>query len=99
MSKRTLEELINTQEPAIDYLRKLVTDSEVQCELLPPGPERENALLYLQVTTRSTLGALAYDTGGILVDNGWLRWLGSGHEKLPRTINDGTPRAPTVPST
>lgn len=88
MSKRTLKELIDTQEPAIDFLRQLAADAEVPCELLPPGPERENALLYLQVTTHSTLGALAYDTGGILVDNGWLRWLGSGHEKLPRTIND-----------
>jgi hypothetical protein len=88
MSKRTLKELIDTQEPAIDLLRQFATDAEVPCELLPPGPERENALLYLQVTTHSTLGALAYDTGGILVDNGWLRWLGSGHEKLSRTIND-----------
>jgi len=88
MNQRTLKELIDTQEPAIDLLRQLAADAEVPCELLPPGPERENALLYLQVTTHSTLGALAYDTGGILVDNGWLRWLGSGHPKLPRTIND-----------
>ena len=88
MSKRTLKELIDTQEPAIDLLRQFATDAEVPCELLPPGSERENALLYLQVTTRSTLGALAYDTGGILVDNGWLRWLGSGNEKHARTIND-----------
>jgi hypothetical protein len=87
MNTRSLKELINTQEPAIDLLRQFVTDAEVPCELLAPGPERENALLYLQVTTRSPLGALAYDTGGILVDNGWLRWLGSGHEKLARTIN------------
>ena len=87
MSKRSLQELIDTREPAIEILRQFATDAEVPCELLSPGPERENALLYLQVTTHSTLGALAYDTGGILVDNGWLRWLGSGHEKFPRTIN------------
>jgi hypothetical protein len=88
MSKRSLKELIDTQEPAINFLRELASDAEVPCELLAPGPEREKALLYLQVTTHSTLGALAYDTGGILVDNGWVRWLGSGHEKLSRTIND-----------
>jgi Protein of unknown function DUF2625 len=88
MGKRSLKELIDTQEPAINVLRQFAADAEVPCEILPPGPERENALLYLQVTTHSTLGALAYDTGGILVDNGWLRWLGSGHEKFPRTIND-----------
>jgi hypothetical protein len=87
MSKRTLDELINTQEPGINILRDFVAESQVQCELLPPGAERENALLYLQVTTRSMLGALAYDTGGVLMDHGWLRWLGSGHQKFPRTIN------------
>jgi uncharacterized protein DUF2625 len=87
MNTRSLEELINTDEPGIDFLRQLINEAPVECEVLPPGPERENALLYLQVTTRSPLGALAYDTGGILVDNGWLRWLGSGHEKFPRTIN------------
>lgn len=88
MSKRTLTELIDTHEPAIGLLRQLATKAEVPCELLPPSSEREDALLYLQVTTHSTLGALAYDTGGILVDDGWLRWLGSGHPKLPRTINN-----------
>ncbi len=42
----------------------------------------------LQVTTRSTLGSVAYETGGILVDHGWLRFLGSGHAKLARTLTD-----------
>ena len=69
-------------------LQELVADAEVPCELLPPGPEREKALLYLQVTTHSTLGALAYDTGGLLIDDGWVRLLGSGHPKLKRTLHD-----------
>lgn len=88
MSQRKLNELINTAEPGIDLLQQLVRDAEVPCELLPPGPERENALLYLQVTTRSTLGAFAYDTGGLLIDDGWLRLLGSGHPKLTRSIHE-----------
>ena len=50
MSKRKLDELIVTQQPAIELLRQLVSKAEVPCELLPPGPEREKALLYLQVT-------------------------------------------------
>lgn len=49
MGKRELKELVDTNEPAIDLLRQLTGEAEVQCELLPPGPERENALLYLQV--------------------------------------------------
>jgi hypothetical protein len=88
MSKRELDELIVTHDPAIDLLKQWVRDAEVPCELLPPGPEREDALLYLQVTTHSTLGALAYDTGGLIIDHGWLRFLGSGHAKLPRTLHD-----------
>jgi hypothetical protein len=87
MSKRSLRELVVTQDPAIKLIEQWARDAEVQCEVLPPGAEREDALLYLEVTTRSPLGALAYDTGGIVVDNGWLRWLGSGHEKLPRTLH------------
>jgi hypothetical protein len=88
MSKRKLKELIDTQESGIKLLKQLVNEAEVPCELLTPGPERENALLYLQVTTRSTLGAFAYDTGGLLVDDGWLRLLGSGHPKITRSIHD-----------
>jgi hypothetical protein len=30
---------------------------------------------------------MAYETGGILVDHGWLRFLGSGHPKLSRTLS------------
>jgi len=88
MKQRNLKDLIDTNEPAIEMLQQLVADAEVPCELLPPGPEREKALLYLQVTTHSTLGALAYDTGGLLIDDGWVRLLGSGHPKLKRTLHD-----------
>jgi hypothetical protein len=40
----------------------------------------------LQVTTRSPLGALAYETGGLLIDSGWLRLFGCGHPKLQRAL-------------
>lgn len=88
MGARTLKELIADQDPGINLLKEWVRNAAVPCELLPPGPERESALLYLEVTTRSTLGALAYDTGGLLIDDGWLRFLGSGHERLPRGLHD-----------
>jgi hypothetical protein len=32
------------------------------------------------------MGAIVYETGGILVDHGWLRILGSEHERLRRTL-------------
>ncbi len=34
------------------------------------------------------MGAIIYETGGILVDHGWIRILGSGHPRLPRTLPD-----------
>src|SRR4029079_17681014 len=59
---------------------------EVPCEILAPSADRESVLLGVQVTTHSTLGALAYETGGLLIDDGWLRCLGSGHPRLTRTL-------------
>jgi len=83
---RALDELIETKEPAIILLRQWVEDADVPCELLEPNADREAVLAEVQVTTHSTLGALAYDTGGLLVDDGWLRILGSGHPRLERTL-------------
>ena len=88
MSQRNLKELIDTADPGIERLQQLISDAEVPCELLPPGPEREQSLLYLQVTTRSLLGAFGYDTGGLLIDDGWLRLLGSGHSKSTRSLHE-----------
>jgi len=87
MSARKLDELIVTKDPAIKLIEQWVNDATVPCELLPPGPGRDDALLYVQVTTHSSLGAMAYDTGGLLIDDGWVRFLGSGHAKLDRTLH------------
>lgn len=84
---KTLAELTHTDEPAIDLIREWIGDAENQCLILPPSPERESVLLEVQVTTHSTMGAVAYETGGILIDHGWLRFLGSGHPKLTRTLS------------
>lgn len=53
------------------------------------SPDVESAkitLLSLQVTTRSTLGAVAFHTGGVLVDHGFVRLLGGGCARLPHTM-------------
>jgi hypothetical protein len=41
-----------------------------------------------QLTTRSPMGAIMYTTGGILADDGWIRILGSGSTRLPRSLPD-----------
>lgn len=83
---RPLEELLDRDEPAIDLIREWVAAADVACEILPPSETRADALVQTQVTTRSPLGAVVYETGGVLVDDGWLRILGSGHPRLPRTL-------------
>jgi len=32
------------------------------------------------------MGAIVYHSGGLLIDNGWIRILGSGNEKLSRSL-------------
>ena len=32
------------------------------------------------------MGAIIYETGGLLIDHGWIRLLGSGHPRLPRSL-------------
>ena len=39
-----------------------------------------------QLTTSSLIGAIIYGCGGILVDNGWIRILGSGCKQLDRSL-------------
>lgn len=85
---RPLSELINTTDPAFPIVQEWIADSAVSCEVLAPSSVRDDVLLGLQITTRSPMGAIAHDTGGLLIDQGWLRVLGSGHPRLPRNLRD-----------
>jgi len=87
MEKRSLQELIDTKEPGWLVVQDWLKEATNHYEILPASAsKRAEALLDLQVTTRSPMGAIVYETGGILIDHGWLRILGSGHAKLPRSI-------------
>lgn len=85
---RTLEDLIDTKDAALPLVRERAQGASHPFEILAPSEDRNRVLLALQVTTRSTMGAVAYETGGLLIDHGWLRVLGSGHPKLARNIVD-----------
>ncbi|OIO67124.1 MAG: hypothetical protein CO186_09250 [Zetaproteobacteria bacterium CG_4_9_14_3_um_filter_49_83] len=85
---RTLEELVDRDQHAWPLVYEWLSQSSTSFELLPPSETRSDVLVALQVTTRSPMGAIAYETGGILVDHGWLRILGSGYPKLSRNIVD-----------
>lgn len=77
---RSFDDLIATEDPAWPDILGFCTDGPYPVELLPADPERARACLHkVQVTTRSWLGAVVLNTGGILIDHGWLRILGSGN--------------------
>ena len=84
---RTIEELVDLNEPGWDLVSEWLKDAKNKYEILPKDDvNAERELLNVQVTTRSPMGAVIFETGGILIDHGWLRILGSGSEKLNRGL-------------
>ena len=85
---KQLHELIVRDDPAWPLVKQWIERATNHVEVLPPvdNATRERALRETQVTTRSPMGAVIFETGGILVDRGWLRVLGSGHPRLPRSL-------------
>lgn len=87
MQIRPLTELINTQDPGWPLVQGWIASAKNKVQVLPKTATRaDSALLAAQVTTRSPMGAVIYETGGIIVDNGWLRILGSGSPALNRDL-------------
>ncbi len=88
VDKRPLTELISN-DPAWPMVQGWLSEAKNLVEVLPAtAPQNAEALVATQVTTRSSMGSIIYETGGILVDHGWIRILGSGSSKLPRTLPD-----------
>ncbi|RBQ02851.1 DUF2625 family protein [Pedobacter miscanthi] len=82
-----LEALINKTDPAWPLVKKWIDSAKNKVEVLPVDSAKAKEVLYnTQTTTYATLGSVIYNTGGILVDNGWIRILGSGSEKLNRNV-------------
>jgi hypothetical protein len=80
----TLHDLTTVDDPAVPLLREWLASGDVGALVLDVEPDRrDRCLVGLQVTLRSVLGALAYETGGLVIDHGWLRLLGGGHGALP----------------
>lgn len=86
---KPFKELINTEDPGWVHVQKWIHEANKQVEVLAKDPQRaDSALFHTQVTTWSSLGAVIYESGGILVDHAWLRILGSGSEKINRCLPD-----------
>lgn len=84
---RTIDELINKADPGWTYVKEWVDSAKNKVEILPVDTiKAKDALYKTQVTTRSPMGAIVYMTGGLIIDNGWIRILGAGGEKLNRSL-------------
>ncbi|HEX6968396.1 MAG TPA: DUF2625 family protein [Micromonosporaceae bacterium] len=77
---------------AWDEIGEAIRAAPYPVTVLPPNHQRApECLTTLEITTRSWLGAVVANTGGILVDHGWLRVLGSGYGELPDVLMDIDP--------
>ncbi|NNH74719.1 DUF2625 family protein [Nocardia uniformis] len=84
MKVRLFHELAEVDDKAWPDLQDDIATATVSVDILPVEPARaRQTLVHLQVTARSTLGALVLHTGGVMIDHGWLRLLGGGHVELP----------------
>ena len=85
--RRSLRDLLAVDDPAWPLVQSWIREATNPLEvLLVDERQRGQALEDTQVTIRSPMGAVVYETGGLLVDHGWLRLLGSGHPRLPRSM-------------
>ena len=86
---RTLDELIDKIDPGWTLVKRWIDSAKNKVEILSCDTTKaKEALLKTQVTTRSPMGAIIYSSGGLLIDYGWIRIIGSGHKKLNRTVPD-----------
>lgn len=86
---RPVEELINKTDPGWKFVEQWIKAAKNKVEILAVDTAKAKDALYkTQVTTRSPMGAVIYMTGGLLVDDGWIRILGSGNARLNRTLPD-----------
>jgi hypothetical protein len=86
---RSIAELIDPTNSGQQLVDSWISAAANPVEKLPcTVAAGERCLTTLQVTTRSPLGAIAYHTGGLLVDHGWIRVLGAGGDRLGRSVAD-----------
>jgi hypothetical protein len=93
VQRKSLTELLDTPDPAWPLVQGWIRESVVDVEVLSPDlKNRESHLEALQISVRSPMGAIVYETGGLLIDHGFLRVLGCGNARLPRSLPEWNER-------
>jgi hypothetical protein len=85
---RPLIELVDLCDSAWPLIEAWISSAAVGVESLPASSDVAGRELHaVQVTTRSPMGALVFNSAGLLIDSGWLRILGSGsHPRFQRSL-------------
>lgn len=100
MSK-PLSELVERDNPAWPEVQHWIREG--QNEGVVHAVERadgERALSALQISTKSSLGAIALESGGVAFDQGWLQFLGARSAAMPNGLVEWNGLAvgkPTLP--
>lgn len=85
---KAINELVNESQSAWRLMESWKREATNEVEFLQVNKENaERVLVDLQVTTKSILGAIAYHAGGIFIQHGWLRILGSGAYNFNRDLS------------
>ncbi|MET8267093.1 DUF2625 family protein [Micromonospora arida] len=72
------------EQSAWSEISALVAAAPYPVEVLPADPQRAGACLAaLEITSRSWLGAVVANSGGLVIDHGWLRVLGPVSKSVP----------------
>ncbi|MBC2632235.1 DUF2625 family protein, partial [Salmonella enterica subsp. enterica serovar Enteritidis] len=80
MTMKSIEQLVDINEHAWQEIQDVLNQGETPYTILPKKDlQAQTTLLQMQITTKSYLGCIAYETGGILFDQGWIKLLGSGN--------------------
>lgn len=75
-----------------------IAEAAIPVTVLPADAVRAaECLAGLGISDRSWLGAVVANTGGLLLDHGWLRVLGSGSPELPDILADAIPESRFLP--
>ena len=83
MQTLSADELLDRDNRAWEELKELLDNGQNTYEYVSARPEDGADTLYrLQVSTKSYLGAVAYETEGMVFDHGWITLLGAGGESV-----------------
>jgi hypothetical protein len=95
-----LADLVDPADAGAERVRELLAHAQNPVEVFRGDRARgERALLRVQASTATLLGAVAYRLGGLVFDHGWLRFLAAGAPRLGRDLVswNGPPERPRLP--